>query len=142
MPVTYSIDTAKQCIRTTCTRPLRLAQVLDHFRELKEDPACVGRLDVLLDVSDADVVPDSNQLAAVAGAVRSIRDKVQFGSCAVMAGRDAMFGMMRVFEVRAGDYFGAIRVFRGAAEAETWLASLRNETDSGSAARPSGQSES
>jgi hypothetical protein len=32
-----------------------------------------------------------------------------------------MFGMMRVFEVHAGDYFGAIRVFRKASEAETWL---------------------
>lgn len=40
-----------------------------------------------------------------------------------MADRDALFGMMRVFQVKAGDYFEAIRVFRSMAEAEVWLSS-------------------
>jgi len=112
---------------------------LDHLRELKEDPACLGRLDVLLDVSDADLVPEGSQLGAVGAAVGSIRNKVQFRWCAIVASRDAMFGMMRVFEVRAGNYFGAIRVFRGTAEAEAWLASQKNDT---APTRSQGQTES
>jgi len=64
MPVTYSIDATRRLIRTVCARPLTFAQVMDHFRELKEDPACSGRLDVLLDVSDADLMPESHQLVA------------------------------------------------------------------------------
>lgn len=123
MPVIYSIDPTRQLIRTTCVRPLAFAQVIGHFRELNEDPACSGRLDVLLDVTDVDSLPDSSQLGAVGTAAIAIRKKVRFGSCAIVADRDALFGMMRVFEVKAGDYFEAIRVFRRMAEAEMWLSS-------------------
>jgi hypothetical protein len=142
MPVTYTIDATRRLIRTVCARPLTFAQVMDHFRELNEDPACTGRLDVLLDVSDGDLVPESHQIGAVAAAVLSIRNKVQFGSCAVVASRDAMFGMMRVFEVRAGDHFGAVHVFRKMAEAEIWLASQKTGAGSGSVTGSRGRSES
>lgn len=129
MPVTYSIDANRRMIRTACTRPLTFAQVIDHFRELGGAPACFGHLDVLLDVSDADLVPQGSQLAAVSAALSCVREKVQFGACAVVATRDAMYGMMRVFEVRAGDHFSAIRVFRSRVEAEIWLASQHKGTD-------------
>jgi hypothetical protein len=123
MPVTYRIDSATKTIRTTCSRPLKFAEVMDHFRCLKEDPACSGSLNVLLDVSDADLVPQASQLGAVSAAVSLVRSQVQFQACAVVATRDAMFGMMRMFEVLAGNYFSAMRVFRKMDEAEAWLAS-------------------
>ncbi len=123
VPVTYSIDLSRRLIRTACTRPLTFAQVMDHFRQLNDDPGCSGRLDVLLDVTDVDMLPNSSQLASVGVAASAIRKKVQFGSCAVVASSDAMFGMMRIFEVRASESFGVIRVFRHIAEAEGWLAS-------------------
>ena len=123
MPVTYSIDATRHLIRTACTRPLTFGEVLEHFQELRDDPACSGRLDVLLDVSGADRLPESNQIAAVSVALSAIRKKVQFGACGIVAPTDAMFGMMRIFEVQAGDYFNATRVFRKAADAEDWLAS-------------------
>ena len=122
MPVTYEIDAARCVIRTVCSRPLTFADVMDHFRQLGADPACVGRLDVLLDVSDADLLPESSQIGAVGAAVSSIRKKVQFGACGIVAVSDAMFGMMRMFEVHAGDYFSVIQVFRNTAEAKAWLA--------------------
>lgn len=131
MPVTYSIDATKHLIRTACTRPVTFAEVMDHFRQLMEDPACSGHMDVLLDVSDAGSLPESSQLRAVGVAVSAIRQKVQFGVCAIVAPSDAMFGMMRVFEVRAGDYFGAIRVFRKTAEAEIWVALQQAGPDPG-----------
>ena len=123
MPVTYHIDTETRTIRTTCSQPLQFAEVIDHFRCLKEDPACSGPLNVLLDVSEADLVPQASQLGAVSAAVSSVRSKVQFQACAIVATRDAMFGMMRMFEVLAGNYFSAMRVFRKMDEAEAWLAS-------------------
>ena len=129
MPVTYSIDAATKTIRTTCSRPLTFAEVIDHFRRLKEDPVCSGSLDVLLDVSDADLLPQTTQLGAVAAAVSAVRSKVQFRACAIVASRNAMFGMMRVFAVLTSDYFGATRVFRSMAEAEAWLAAQPREVD-------------
>lgn len=129
MPVTYIIDTAGKLIRTTCSSPLTLAEVIDHFRALKEDPACGGQLDVLLDVSEADAVPGSKELAVVRAEIAAIRMKVQFGACAIIATRDAMFGMMRVFSVIGERVFRSIHVFRGAAEAEAWLVSQRKAGD-------------
>jgi hypothetical protein len=114
-----------------CTGHVNFAEVVDHFRQLKEDPACLERMDVLLDVSNVDSLPDSNQIGAVGTALAAIRPKVQFGACSIVAAKDAMFGMMRMFEVRAGDYFGAVRVFRKAADAEIWLASQQAPAKSG-----------
>ena len=123
MPVTYVIDASRRVIRTTCTTPLTFADVIGHFRTLKDDPACTGHLNVLLDVSEADALPESRQLGAVGAELGGIRKKVQFGVCAIVATRDAMFGMMRVFEVATGQYFRETRVFRDFAAAEAWLAS-------------------
>ncbi len=129
MPVTYSIDVARKLIHTTCRGPVALPEVVEHFRTLKDDPACVGHLDVLLDVSEADALPDSSQLGIVVKEVAAVCQKVQFGMCAIIATRDSMFGMMRMFEVFASRYFRAIRVFREATEAELWLASPQGPGD-------------
>jgi hypothetical protein len=123
MPVTYSIDGAAKLIRTTCSSPLTFPEVLEHFHTLKQDPACIGHLDVLLDVSDADNLPVTTQLGAIATELASVRSKIQFGNCAVVATQDAMHGMMRMFEVLAARYFEAIHVFRSSAEGEAWLVS-------------------
>jgi hypothetical protein len=126
MPVTYNIDPVGKVIRTTCSSPLTFADVIGHFRTLKQDPACGGHLDVLLDLRTADLLPETNQFGAVTAELGALRDKVQFGTCAIVATRDAMFGMMRIFEVHAGPYFSATRVFRGMAEAEAWMVSQQS----------------
>lgn len=130
MPVTYQIDEARKLIHTVCSRPLTFTEVIEHFRTLRQDPACTGRLDVLLDVSDADTLPESRQFGPVAAELSAVRAKAEFGLCAIIATRDAMFGMMRVFEVAVSPYFRAIRVFRGAVEAREWLDSQRTGQDS------------
>jgi hypothetical protein len=105
VPVTYIIDSAEKIIRTTCASPLTFEQVIGHFRTLQENPACAGYLDVLLDVSAADALPEPGQLGAINAELSAIRIKTQFGICAIVATRDAMFGMMRMFEVLACPYF-------------------------------------
>jgi len=131
MPVTYSIDAPGKMIRTTCSGLVKLEEVLDHFRTLQDDPACTGQLDVLLNVSEAKTLPQTTQLGNVIAAVSMVREKVEFRFCAIVASQDAMFGMMRIFEVFAGRYFRAIHVFREAPEAETWLTGQRARQDAG-----------
>ena len=123
MPVTYSIDADRKILHTICSGPVDLPEVVAHFQALRNDPACIGRLDVLLDVSETKILPDSAQLGTVVAEVAAVRRKVEFGMCAVVATRDAMFGMMRMFEVLASRYFRAIRVFRDIGEAKAWLTS-------------------
>jgi hypothetical protein len=121
MPVTYVLDTARKLIRTTCSGPITLGDVVDHFRTLADDPACAGRLDVMLDVRETASLPKSIELKIVNSEVAAIRAKVEFGMCAIVATGDPMFGMMRMFAVFAERNFGAIGVFREAAGAEEWL---------------------
>jgi hypothetical protein len=121
VPVTYIIDNTRKLIRTTCKGIVTLEDVVDHFSNLKGDPDCAGQLDVLLDVREANSLPETDQLRIVNLHVAKIRRKVEFGMCAIVANRDAMFGMMRMFAVFAEKHFRAIRVFRETAEAEEWL---------------------
>jgi hypothetical protein len=121
VPVSYIIDNSRRLIRTTCSGPVTLEDMVDHFRGLKDDPDCGGHLDVLLDVDHADSLPESKQLRVVNSHIASLRAQVEFGMCAIVAHRDAMFGMMRMFAVFAEDNFRAIRVFRETADAEEWL---------------------
>ncbi len=121
MPVTYNIDKARKLIRTNCIGPVTLADVVDHFSQLEVDPDLTGVLDILLDVHEADLPPDSAQLRLVDWHVTTIRKKVEFRRCAIIADQDAMFGMMRMFAVFAERNFQAVRVFRGLFEAEAWL---------------------
>ncbi len=123
--VTYKIDQNERLIRTQCTGPVTLAEVVAHFQELAADPACPSFLNVLLDLRTIDSLPHSGQLEAVTRAVRKVQSKVRFGLCAIVVDRDAAFGVFRMFEVMAHDHFTAIRVFRSASEAEAWLASQR-----------------
>jgi hypothetical protein len=122
MPVTYAIDAATGIIRTQCVGNVKFAEVIGHFRELERDPACPARLDVLLDLSRMDVLPESDQLKAVAKEMGRVSGRVQFGICAIVASRDAVFGVSRMFEVLAEDQFRTTNVFRSVKEAEDWLA--------------------
>ena len=127
MPVTYSIDKAQRIIRTKCAGFVTLDQVVDHFRMLEQDPVCPGKLDVLLDLSETTSLPESTQLKLVSEEIGRVRTRVQFGACAIVANRDALFGMARMFEVFAAERFRATRVFRTHGEAEAWLASQRSD---------------
>ncbi len=128
MPVTYTIDTKERVIRTQCIGKATLDEVVQHFRELERDPECTGHLDVLLDVSQMTSLPSAIQIRAVPLEVKKIQKKVRFGACAIVAVTDALFGMLRMFEVMAQDYFRVIRVFRDAAEAEAWLVSQKQQS--------------
>jgi len=123
MPVVYQIDGDKKIIRTRCLEPLTVEEVLEHFRTLERDPNCPERLDVLLDVSEATSVPLSENLRQVTREMARVRSRIQFGTCAIVASSDALFGMMRMWEVFAEDYFRETHVFRAVADAEAWLAS-------------------
>jgi len=125
MPVTYTVDVEERIIRTTCSSPVTLPDVLEHFRALRENPEFSGKLDVLLNVDAVDALPERVQLGAVVTELGASAKKAEFGACAIVASRDAMFGMMRIFEVFASQYFRAICVFRGLAEAEQWLQQQR-----------------
>ena len=126
MPVTYKIDADKRIIRTKCVGVVTLQEVMDHFRALEQDSECQNLLDVLLDLSEVDSLPETPQIAAVVSEMKRVRGRVRFGTCAIVARRDALIGMMRVFEAMAEECFHVTCTFRVVNEAEIWLASQQS----------------
>jgi hypothetical protein len=126
MAVTYQIDADQKLIRTKCSGQVTLQEVIDHFRQLGQDPLCTGHLDVALDLSETTSLPESSQLQIVRQEVKRVSEHVRFGACAIVANRDALFGMMRVFEATTQEYFETACVFRSATEAEAWLRAQRS----------------
>jgi hypothetical protein len=129
MPVTYRIDQSSQLIHTRCVGAVVLAEVRAHFAALARDPECPERLDVLLDLSEMTTLPASGQLRTVVSDIASLRPQLQFGICAIVASRPPLFGMARMFEVFAEQYFSVTRVFTSETEAVAWLEAQRRTQD-------------
>src|SRR5262249_25238530 len=130
MPVTYRIDKANRIIHTRCVGQVTIEEVIEHFRELERDPDGAGLLDVLLDLTEQTSIPKKEYLHEITREIERIRAKVRFGICAIAASTDALFGMLRMFEVFAEKQFQALRVFRTVREAAAWLAA-HHPTSSG-----------
>ena len=124
MPVLYQIALDKGRIHTRCVGEVAFPEVLDHFRVLEEDPDFRDGLDVLLDLSELASWPTPDQLQAVGGKLERIQPKARFGACAIVAPRDVLFGLSRMFMAVAAEHFQRMSVFRSADEAEGWLRSF------------------
>jgi hypothetical protein len=103
-----------------------MPEIFDHFRILESDSQRPAVADVFLDLRDATSLPSADQVRAVASEIGSAGPGMRFGACAIIAGRDAMFGMSRMFSVFAENYFRSISVFRSAADGERWLEAQRS----------------
>jgi hypothetical protein len=70
-------------------------------------------------------LPETEHLKSAASEIDRLRPKVEWGACAIVASSDAQFGLSRMFQVFAEEYFSDSLVFREFEEAERWLASVR-----------------
>jgi hypothetical protein len=123
MPITYSIDLRANLISTIGSGNVTLEEVQEHFDELARMRPQMPRLDVLLDLSQCTSIPNFLQLRAVALHMDASEGRLRFGRCAIVATRELLYGVLRMFEVFAGGkFFDALRVFRSDAEAKEWLA--------------------
>jgi hypothetical protein len=121
MPITYKIDQGKRLIHTRCIGDVNAKEVSEHFRELERDPNRPDRLNVLLDLTEMTSLPETQELRGVNQDLREVRGSLQFGACAIVTCNEALFGMMRMFQVLAEEYFVATRVFEEIGEAQAWL---------------------
>ena len=121
MPVTFTIDMRASLIRTICAGDVTLPEVDDHFTELSKVWPRGAKLDVLLDLSGCTSLPEIWQLRAVVSRIQMLGGRKRFGVCAIVATRELLYGLLRVFELLASHRFVAIRVFRNESAAMVWL---------------------
>lgn len=121
MSVTHRFDPELGYIHTRCIGPVTFDEVRAHFRELEADASLPPRLDVLLDLSELQSLPESHQLETIVSDIRRASSRFEWGACAIFAVSDAVFGTSRMFEVFAERQFERTRVFRDASKARNWL---------------------
>ncbi|HEY1251671.1 MAG TPA: hypothetical protein VGH97_10815 [Thermoanaerobaculia bacterium] len=131
MPVSYEIDPRRNRITTRCIGDTTLSEVLEHFDLLEREPNRPPHLDVLLDLTEQTNLPTAQQIQAAASRIGMAKWMIDFRACAIVVNRDALFGMLRMFEVFAHPHFERLRVFRDMSQARTWLES-RNGSGLGS----------
>src|SRR5215467_1291804 len=104
VPVNYKIDLHRNLIRTVCSGDVNPKEVNDHFRDLASNPNRPDRLSVLLDLTQMTSVPETDQVRGASYELRR-HPELRFNACAIVAGGDHLFGMMRMFQVFAEDSF-------------------------------------
>jgi hypothetical protein len=126
MPITYQIDEARGLIRTRCVGHVVFAEVEAHFREVGNHDSLPDPLDVLLDLTALESVPESAQVSSVAREIEALQQSVRWHACVVVASSDLLFGMSRVLQAFAEGHFAHFNVTRDLEQAERWLASVRS----------------
>jgi hypothetical protein len=126
MPIRYTIDVPMALIMTRCVGQVTLAEVKEHFAELARVWPPVDRLDVLLDLTGQTSLPTLQDLEEVATAIDAHIGPWQFGRCAVITEHYHLYGSMRMFEVLAGRFFDALKIFRTPSAALEWLVPTAN----------------
>jgi hypothetical protein len=122
LPITYEIDRARKLIRTRCFGATSIAEVLEHFEELRAEPELPARVNVLLDLSSLVTAPERDQLRAIVAEMKDLGSgALSWGVLAIVAKTDLLFGMSRILGVFVEDSFSNTGVFRQLAEAERWI---------------------
>jgi hypothetical protein len=128
MPISFELDRTVALIRTRCYGDTTLKEVLDHFQILRETPGLPNQLDVFLDLRDITSSPTAEQIRAASEGPGALGGIASFRYCAIVADRDAVYGMARMWGVFAERFFTEVSVLRSAEEADAWLQARRGYT--------------
>ena len=119
MPASYRIDTEQKMISSTATGVVTDQDLRGHQKSLLADPAFDPGFSQIWDFQGVEEALVSNDTLKELAAARSFSSQSRR---AVVAPRDVVFGMARMFEMLHQEAPEAFRVFRTAEEARSWLA--------------------
>ena len=126
MPVDYRYDELVNRVMTRCEGDVNLAEVVEHFRRLGRDARLRPHCDIVLDLAFMTRLPTAAQVDHIAALIEDMIELVPLGRCAVIAGEDTGYQLGRMFQRFTWPLFTGIRVFRGHAEAITWVDAARD----------------
>lgn len=122
MPTSYSIDAEASLLRFALSGSSDSWNLEEVASALAREPRIQGGLRILCDLSRVEGVSSISTVRGILGLAASLGERIAPCRCAVVAPRDATYGMARAASVYAGEVPGLlVRAFREAAPAETWL---------------------
>jgi len=120
MPITYEIDREKRLMTSRAAGRITSAELFDYLEAIIKDPANVDCDElVVLDDVDTDAISSADVRTAAQRAASLSRD-TDF-RVAVVAPRDADFGMFRMFQAFRELGEDRMAVFRDIQDACDWL---------------------
>jgi hypothetical protein len=122
MPMSYDIDATRQLMTVVGTGHLGLEDVLQHQREVSEDPRVIPGLRVLTDLREVTKLDlagrDVLKLAQTRGDFPVLGT---YGPTAVVATDRLMVGMARMYMLSRRKFIQPMAVFSDPEEAIAWL---------------------
>jgi hypothetical protein len=118
MPISYVIDAHRALVTTRCCGAVTDQEVLDHNQNLRTDPEFDSGYRQLVDMTGITELRISTNLINATAIDQFFEPGTRR---AIVASSDAVFGMARMFALRAENVGQTIEVFRQSATAEEWL---------------------
>ena len=118
MPASYEIDPARRLVITAVWGAATDADIHEHGRRLRADPLYDPTYRQLADMSGV------TKILVSSGTIEDISRGQLFApgtQRAFVASNDAVFGLLRKYELHADSLGQTVRVFRDRKEAEEWL---------------------
>lgn len=118
MPTDYSVDPAKQLVKSRAWGVLTEQESLEHYRTLSAEPGFAPTFRQLCDMRQVEEIDMSSD------AIRCLAQESIFApgaKRAFVAQSDAHFGLARMLQIFADLEGSKVGVFRTIAEAEAWL---------------------
>jgi len=122
MPIRVSVDETRGLVEMAVAGELtksELVKTMDRYFREPYSTLPLGLFD-LSDVTFMDISGDSVRDAA-RRAAQHVDSRLEGGKLAIVAPRDVLFGMARMYEILRADSPVEVQVFRGRDEAESWL---------------------
>ena len=122
MAITYRIAPDERIVYFTTTGEATFAEWREALLSALSDPAYQKGFNFLSDRRDQSDVPDTNFVKAAAALLRG--HSAAIGGCrwATVAGRDALYGMARMFSTFSEGTCIQVAAFREYEDARRWLA--------------------
>lgn len=118
MPASYEIDTKRKLVVTRVWDPATEEDVLEHGKRLRADPLFDPTYKQLADMSGVTQIRVSTNTLEELSRGQLFAPGAQR---AFIASKDAVFGMLRKYELHAESVGQTVRVFRDRKSAEDWL---------------------
>ena len=121
MPITYEVDEANKIIRSRMHGHVTTDEFLATANEAIKDQRISSGYSHLIDMDMIQTIDIPSDI--VSSTARETTDKgfLQHGKTAIVAGRDYIFALGRMYQAYASVTGRTIEVFRRREEAEEWL---------------------
>lgn len=120
MAILYSIDAERRLIETRIDGETSVEEIEEYLRRLAGDPAYRPEYDSLVDLRESPTLFTSSEVRSLSEFVRAYTAPTP-SRLAVIAGTEAAFGLLRMYEAFTEDLPQSFRVFRDVNAAREWL---------------------